>query len=437
MDDSALPVPTGAEPVLADDPTGAQALRAMESAPEPDVRVSVTVEPRSVWRAGLVVLVLLSIALMGNFILDDGGSVIFTLLMAWFASIAMEPAVAKLSHKMKRGAATGLVMLGVALFCILFSIAFGKLIADQLIEAVKALPAFASSALDWVNERLGTHYSPTEALSAVGITQDTLTTWAKELAGGVLGFVVSALGAFFSLFTLILFTFYFSADAPRLKRWVARLFAPRYQPIVVTVWDLSVEKTGGYVAARVVLATINGGTTAIFLWIIGMPYWLILGIWTGVVAQFVPTIGTYISIILPVMVGLLGPNPIQGVLALIWALVYQQVENLTLEPQISAKAVDIHPAVSFAAVMFGAALFGAAGALLAVPVAALLLALLDIYARKYELLPSLAPAGVPPPAPKHDGTMRRGQRWVKGLVSRDKHHDGDAHAADEAASVQT
>ena len=69
------------------------------------------------------------------------------------------------------------------------------------------------------------------------------------------------------------------------------------------------EKTGGYVAARVILATINAATTALFLFIIGMPYWLILGIWTGVVAQFVPTIGTYIAIALPVLVGLLGDEP--------------------------------------------------------------------------------------------------------------------------------
>jgi hypothetical protein len=156
------------------------------------------------------------------------------------------------------------------------------------------------------------------------------------------------------------------------------------------------------------------------------------------VAQFVPTIGTYIAIILPTLVGLLGPNPIQGVLALAWGIAYQQIENLTLEPQISAKAVDIHPAVSFGAVLLGAALFGAAGAILAVPVAALLLALLDIYARKYELLPSLRPAGVPPPeSKKHDEKpLRRGQRWVKSLFDRDK-GDGDKPSADTAAPADS
>jgi hypothetical protein len=115
----------------------------------------------------------------------------------------------------------------------------------------------------------------------------------------------------------------------------------------------------------------------------------------------VPTIGTYISIILPVLVGLLSPNPWIGVAALVWAIIYQQVENLTIEPRISAKAVDVHPAVGFASVMIGSALFGVAGALLSIPVVAVILALTDIYARRHELLPELRSRQAeerPPPA---------------------------------------
>lgn len=73
--------------------------------------------------------------------------------------------------------------------------------------------------------------------------------------------------------------------------------------------------------------------------IIGMPYWLALGIWTGLVAQFVPTHLNQ----LPVIVGLLRPNPMVGVIAWIWAIAYQQVENLTIEPKISAKQGDDEP----------------------------------------------------------------------------------------------
>jgi predicted PurR-regulated permease PerM len=173
---------------------------------------------------------------------------------------------------------------------------------------------------------------------------------------------------------------------PRLKRWIARFLPRSGQRLNEELWSVAVEKAGGYVAARLILALINGSTTALVLYLIGMPYWLALGIWTGIVAQFVPTIGTYIAIALPVIIGLLSDDPKDGIIALAWAVLYQQVENLTLEPRISAKAVDLHPAVSFGSVMFGAALFGAAGALLAVPVAAIIMSFLETYAPEYELL---------------------------------------------------
>jgi predicted PurR-regulated permease PerM len=133
------------------------------------------------------------------------------------------------------------------------------------------------------------------------------------------------------------------------------------------------------------LAAINATLSTMVFWIIGMPSWLALGIWTGVVAQFVPTIGTYISIALPVLVGVLSPEPWIGAVALAWAVLYQQVENLTIEPRLNARAVSVHPAVAFGSVMLGAALFGVAGAFLAVPVSAMLIALAEARSKRYEL----------------------------------------------------
>ena len=72
---------------------------------------------------------------------------------------------------------------------------------------------------------------------------------------------------------------------------------------------------------------------------------------------------------------------------------HQQIENLTIEPKISADAVEMHPAVAFGAVILGAALFGVAGAFVAVPIAALLLSLVEIYSRTYDVLPQLGESG--------------------------------------------
>jgi predicted PurR-regulated permease PerM len=359
----------------------------------PTGRARMILDPANVWRAGLVLLALVVVYIAGAFILEDAGSLVFQLVMALFASIAMEPAVSRLSRYMARGLASGVVMAAVVLATLGFFSAFGNLLAQQVSSLAQALPEALQSLTQWANQTLGLTLDPASLAASLNVSPAQVASIGAEVAGGMLQFVASLLGGVFSMFTIGLFVFYFSADAPRLKRWVARLLPPRNQKVFVVVWDLAVQKTGGYVAARIVLAGVCGATTSLFLLVIGMDDWLALGLWTGVVSQFVPTIGTYIAIALPVVVGLTSSQPVDGVLALVFALVYQQIENLTIEPRISAEAVDMHPAVSFASVLLGAALFGVGGALVAVPVAALGLALFQIYSRTFDLVPELGATG--------------------------------------------
>lgn len=355
------------------------------------MRVSLNIP--NVWRVGFVLLAVAAVAAFLLFVVDDGGSVLFTILMSWFAAITMEPAVGRLARHMPRGVATGLVMATAVVIVVLFLAAFGRLLLDQIGQLLHTLPALLNAGIEWVNQRFGTAYNVPDILSSLNITQEQVAGYAVQVAGGLLGLVGTVVGGVFSLFTFGLFTFYLSADGPRFKQYIASLFPRRAQGVVTDVWNVTSEKTGGYVAARVILASINGTLSALVFLLIGMPYALALGLWTGVVAQFIPTIGTYIAVAFPVVVGLLSPNPWVGVFALIWGLLYQQVENLTIEPRISGKAVAVHPAVAFGSVLLGAALFGVAGALLAVPVTAMLLSLLDIYGARHHVDPTAGLTG--------------------------------------------
>lgn len=347
---------------------------------------TIRIDTRNFWRIGFITLAIIAIGLLINFVIEDGGGVIFIVLMSWFASLAMEPAVRPLSRHMKRGAATGIVMLGIALALVLFILAFGNLLFDQVAELISALPGILENTLAWVNSQTNSQYEIADLWEQLNLSPAQSAQYAATVLSGILGILGSVAVSFFSLFTFALFTFYLSADAPRFRRYIASLFAPKYQSLTMQIWDTTALKTGNYVAARVLLAVINGGTSAIVFYFIDMPSWLALGIWTGVVAQFVPTIGTYIAIALPVLVGLLSDNPWIGIMALIWALIYQQVENLTLEPKISARAVNVNPAVAFASVLLGAALFGVAGALLAIPVTAMIISLIDSRRLRFEVV---------------------------------------------------
>jgi predicted PurR-regulated permease PerM len=360
-------------------------------APSSTLSRGTALSARSVALVTAVVVGVLALATFVGFVIRDGGAVLFTVLMSWFASIAMEPAVARLSRRMRRGAATALVMGGVGVLAVLFVFAFGQLLVDQVLALLKALPDAVAGILEEVNQRFDTTYTLESVLGSIDLSSDEVGQYASQLVSGVVGLVSSLLGVLFSLFTIGLLSFYLSADGPRLRRWIASLFPAAGQSVFLKVWQTTIEKTGGYVAARLTLAVINATTTAVVFWAIGMPSWLALSVWTGVIAQFVPTIGTYLAIVLPVIVGLQSDRPIIGVLALAWGVLYQQVENLTLEPRISAKATDVHPAVAFAAVLLGTALFGVAGALLAVPVVAVLLSLVHAYVRRHQLVGDSTP----------------------------------------------
>ena len=360
----------------------------------------VVLSPSNVWRVAFVVAAVIAVVLFLRFVLTDAGTFIFLLVMAWFLSLAMEPAVAWLARRMRRGAATGLVMAGFGLAAGIFLLLFGQLLVQQVALLVSSLPDVVTAVIQWVNTRLGTKYEISDILEAVRLTPQQAAGYAQGLLEGVLGLVGALAGLIFNAFTLALLVFYLSADGPRLRRWIAARLAGRFQDVFVSVWDLSTIKTGGYVAARLILAAINGATSTVVFLLLGMPSWLALGVWTGVVAQFVPTIGTYIAIALPTVVGLASPRPWIGVAALIWAVIYQQVENLTLEPRISARSVDIHPGVSFSAAILGALLFGAAGALLAIPVVAMLLSVMDTFVDRHELQPAVTKQ----PGPEQPGT---------------------------------
>jgi predicted PurR-regulated permease PerM len=334
---------------------------------------------------------------------------LFLMLLAWIFAIAMEPAVSWLARRgWKRGLATGVVMLGLFLAIVAFFAIFGAIFIDQIVNLVRALPETLTSLVDWVNQTFNTNFDPHQITDVLQITPDRVTEWASTIGLGVFGFFTSLVGIVFDLFTVLLFAFYFSADGPRVRKTVASWLPQQSQRVTHQVWEIAIEKTGGYVVSRVILAVFSAFFMSLFLLIIDIPYWLPLGIWTGVVSQFIPTIGTYLGGALPALFGF-GSSTWDGILVIAFVVVYQQVENYVFTPRISNRTMNIHPAVAFGAVIMGGALGGALGALIAIPVVASIQAIIETYGRRYELIPEIelhdAEESLPtqPPEPPEPG----------------------------------
>ncbi len=318
------------------------------------------------------------------------------LFLAWLFAVSIEPLVEWLEERgLRRGAATGFVLLGMVLLGAGFVAAFGALLVDQLGQLIASLPDVIRTVVEDANRRFGTDLEPGSIVEALNLSPDRIEELAGRLAPGVLGVVTSVAGVVFQFFTFLLFGYYMSAQGPALRNTVSHRFPPRQQLVIATVWRIAVEKTGGYVLSRIVLAVIAAIVTGVTLLVLGVPYWLPLAIWTGVVSQFVPTIGTYLAILLPAIVAL-AADPVDALWVVIIGIVYQQIENYVVAPRVTARTVAIHPAVAFGAVIAGVALFGPLGALVAIPVVAAIEAVIDTYGHRYEL------AHIPDPGSDED-----------------------------------
>ncbi len=209
------------------------------------------------------------------------------LFLAWLFSITIEPVVDWLERRgLRRGAATGLVLFAMFVFAVGFLALFGTLLAQQLAQLLKALPGALSSVTDWSNRVFDTDFATGEDL--IHLTPETIRDLAERFTPGVLGVLSSLLGVVFQMLTLLLFVFYMSAQGPALRRTISSWFPARQQRAISVVWEISVEKAGGYVVSRLILAAVSSVATGIFLVVIGVPYWLPLALWTGIVSQFVP-----------------------------------------------------------------------------------------------------------------------------------------------------
>jgi predicted PurR-regulated permease PerM len=336
------------------------------------------------------VILFTSAALLGLWIFQQNTRFILLLLLALLFAIAMEPAVSALSKRgWRRGAATGLTMLGITILASAFMALFGGILFSQASSLISDLPNLVTDLTKWVNTTFNQNLDPEELINQLNIQPAQIADWASNFAGGFVGVLTGIVGGLFQLLTLALFAFYFSADAPRIKRRIGSLTNPGAQKVIVTTWDITVKKTGGFVVSKLLLALASATAHSLFFVAIGLPYWLPMGIITGITSQFIPTIGTYLGILIPVLFAVFN-SPMDAVFIIVFAAIYQQVENYLLSPRLSKITMDIHPAVAFGSVIVFANLFGAVGAIVSIPIAAALVALLDTYGKRYELIPELA-----------------------------------------------
>ncbi|MCF3132948.1 AI-2E family transporter [Streptomyces olivochromogenes] len=340
--------------------------------------------PRWLPRAMVLALALVAAFQLGSWAFHQLTALLINILIAFFLALAIEPAVSWMATRgMRRGLATFLVFLGLAIVSAGFIVLLGSMLAGQIIKMVEGFPDYLDSVIHWINQTFHSDLKRVDIQKGL-LRSDWLRKYAQNSAAGVLDVSAQVLGGLFQLLTVTLFSFYFAADGPRLRRALCSVLPPARQAEVLRAWEIAVDKTGGYLYSRALMALISGIAHYILLEALGVPYAPVLGVWVGLVSQFIPTIGTYLAGALPMLIAF-TVDPWYALWVLVFVVIYQQFENYMLQPKLTSKTVDIHPAVAFGSVIAGTALLGAVGALIAIPAVATLQAFLGAYVKRYDV----------------------------------------------------
>lgn len=195
-----------------------------------------------------------------------------------------------------------------------------------------------------------------------------------EAVGTVFGAIMGVLGGLFGLLTILILTFYLLIDADSLRDTLLRLFpSSRRARVAAASRDITV-KVSAWLGGQLLLGAIIGITSAIGLWAIGIPFFYVLALISGI-GELIPVVGPILSAIPAIAIAsTVSLNKV--LLVVIFFVVQQQFENHVLVPKIMERQVGVSAVTVIVALLIGARMLGIVGAILAVPTAAILQVLL-------------------------------------------------------------
>jgi predicted PurR-regulated permease PerM len=316
----------------------------------------------------LVVSAVVAAVVIGALALWKLKVLIALLFLAFIIAAAMRPSVEALRRwGIPRGA--GILLHYAALFALI-----GLL-----------LWAVVPRAIDQVQEALGEENLQQETEEATGWKREVLVGVQERLedlpsASELVDPAVEATVIGFEIFVGILFVLacaaYWIFERSQAMRLVTSLLPRPRRKVVRDTWDLIDAKLGAYVRGQALLITLVATVLSIIFWAIGLPFWLLVGIFAGFV-EIVPVIGPLTAGALAVGVGLTDSLTV-AVLAGVAVLVVRLLEDYLVIPKVLGDAVGLSPLLVLVAVTATAILFGGFAVLLAIPLAAVLATLVEV-----------------------------------------------------------
>jgi predicted PurR-regulated permease PerM len=309
--------------------------------------------------------------------LASASAVFILIIISIFLAAGLNPAVMFFQNRgLNRGASVGMVMASVLLFVAAFiAIAVPPLIdqGNQLLDNAPALikDLNNNAFINDLNNKYGVIDSlQTKIDSLIKDGQFAITAF-----GGVIGVGKAVVSGLVSTITILVLTLYFLASLPQVINIGLRFVPATRRDRVSKLTNAIVGRIGSFVGGQAIIAALAAVFILIMGLIIGMPYPGPLAM-VVLICGFIPLIGHFIGMSIVTVVSLTD-SLTTAAIALGAYIVYVQIENYVITPRIMRKSLAIPGLVTIIAALLGASLLGLVGGLLAVPIAAAVLLILD------------------------------------------------------------
>jgi predicted PurR-regulated permease PerM len=334
------------------------------------------------------------------YVLYAAPSILVVALGGTALAVVLSFPVRALSHVMPRGPAILLTFLGLLG---MVGLALGYLVpllVQQMSRLIVRTPDIANSAnrllidaIAFLDRRELLPGSDPEAFGRELVTDlfNRAQSLTENLLRDLIVFIPQVFNFGIILFAVLFVAAYLLVDVRKVKAAYLKAAPKRYRQDARDLWDAFGYSLSRYLGGLLFVAAVQGVLAGVALWILDVPFALLLGVWISITA-IIPYLGAFLGAI-PAVVLAFFQSPTTGVLAVVAYILIQQLEGNYLTPRIQGQVLHVHPILVLLAVIGGGQLAGLAGVIFAVPTLAVLRVFFDFFRARIRTSPDAGPEG--------------------------------------------
>ncbi len=316
------------------------------------------------------------------------GDIIVLFLSAWLFSLVLRPAAFNLRAASRLPWALSVAIVYLLFFglVVLLSLMAGPMLLNQMAELVNEIPRWIQTLPELylaAQQNLPEFLRP-EQLPTIFNERDlinSLQQLAPPLAQNALGLLTGVSWLLFSLIIVLILSFYLTLDGTRIARGTLSILPDEHVETATYLVDSFEKSFGGFLRGQLIQSIIYAVGTAVILKIAGVGY-VTLATTIAAIAMFIPLIGPFIALGPALFFAALEGSVTTVVVVLLALLALQQVVFNIVAPKVMSDVVGIHPLLVFLAILVGSKVAGIGGAILGVPVTAVIVAMIGFFYRR-------------------------------------------------------